>query len=105
MRLRCNKRPNSSFDARPRIRQCFSAADSEYTRSTGFAGKRVLVVGFGNSGAEIAIDLHEWGAKPAVAIRGPVNVLPREILGIPVLTWPIALSPLPDRVQEPLPPR
>lgn len=73
---------------------------SEYSNGNDLAGKRVLVVGFGNSGAEIAIDLHDHGAKPAVAVRGPVNVLPREVLGIPVLTWAIALSPLPERVQD-----
>lgn len=73
---------------------------NEYANGAALAGKRVLVVGFGNSGAEIAIDLHEHGARPAVAVRGPVNVLPREILGIPVPTWAIALSPLPDRLQD-----
>ena len=32
-------------------------------------GQRVLVVGFGNSGGQIAIDLHEHGARPSIAVR------------------------------------
>lgn len=31
-----------------------------------FEGKRVLVIGFGNSGSEIALDLWEWNAVPTV---------------------------------------
>jgi cation diffusion facilitator CzcD-associated flavoprotein CzcO len=42
-------------------------------------------VGFGNSACEIAIDLHERGAKPTIAVRGAVNVVPRDVLGIPIL--------------------
>jgi cation diffusion facilitator CzcD-associated flavoprotein CzcO len=44
------------------------------------AGKKV--VGFGNSACEIAIDLCEQGADPAMAVRSPVNVVPRDLLGI-----------------------
>lgn len=58
---------------------------AEYRSGAEFKGQRVLVVGFGNSGCEIAIDLHEQGARPAISIRGQVNVLPRDVLGIPVL--------------------
>jgi len=35
----------------------------------------VLVVGFGNSGGEIAIDLVEHGAATEIAVRSPVNVI------------------------------
>jgi len=38
----------------------------------------------GNSAAEIAIDLVENGALPTVSVRGGVNVVPREVLGIPI---------------------
>jgi cation diffusion facilitator CzcD-associated flavoprotein CzcO len=62
----------------------------------------VLVVGAGNSGAEIALDLLEHGARPTMAVRGRVNVIPREILGRPFLDWAIALSPLPPRVADAL---
>lgn len=58
---------------------------SAYANGSPYRGQDVLVVGFGNSGGEIAIDLHEHGARAAIAVRGPVNIIPREILGVPVL--------------------
>jgi cation diffusion facilitator CzcD-associated flavoprotein CzcO len=57
---------------------------SEYANGARFTEKRVLVVGFGNSGAEIALDLAERGAEPTLSIRGAVNVVPREIFGVPI---------------------
>ena len=54
---------------------------SEYRNGTPFQGQRVLVIGFGNSACEIAIDLHEHGAMPAQSVRGPVNAVPRDIFG------------------------
>lgn len=60
---------------------------SLYKNGAPYAGKRVLVVGFGNSAAEIAMDLAEQGASPTLSVRGPVNVLPREVLGIPIVSF------------------
>ena len=68
---------------------------SQYANGRAWAGKRVLVVGFGNSGGEIAIDLCEHGAKPTLAVRGPVNILPRDFLRVSILGWGIALSVFP----------
>lgn len=75
---------------------------SEYDSGRRFKGMRVLVVGFGNSGCEIAIDLHEQGASPAISVRGPVNVLPRDILGIPVLALGQVMRHLPPRLADTL---
>lgn len=75
---------------------------SEYRNGEAFRGQSVLVVGFGNSGGEIAIDLHEHGAHVAMAVRGPVNIIPREILGLPVLAIGIAMSRLPARLADAL---
>jgi indole-3-pyruvate monooxygenase len=72
----------------------------DYTNGEAFRGKRVLVVGFGNSGAEIALDLVEHGAYCAVAVRGRVNVIPRELLGVPVTVISLALRSLPPRVAD-----
>jgi len=47
------------------------------------AGKTSLVVGFGNSGAEIALDLWEQGAaNVTVTVRSPINVMPRWLVAI-----------------------
>lgn len=53
----------------------------KYKNGVPFKGKNVLVVGYGNSGAEIALDLFESGAKTYVSIRNPVNIVKREFKG------------------------
>ena len=73
---------------------------AEYRDPARYAGKRVLVVGFGNSGGEIALDLAEAGTGVALAVRGPVNIVPRELLGIPILNWAIVLHRLPPRLAD-----
>jgi indole-3-pyruvate monooxygenase len=73
---------------------------SQYHNGEPFKGRKVLVVGFGNSGGEIAIDLWEHGAQPSMAVRGPVNVIPRELFGIPILAIGIIQSKLPSRLAD-----
>jgi cation diffusion facilitator CzcD-associated flavoprotein CzcO len=73
-----------------------------YHNGEPFRGRKVLVVGFGNSGGEIAIDLCEHGAAVSMAVRGPVNVLPREVLSVPNLLISIAQRGLPRRVADAL---
>lgn len=73
---------------------------SEYRNGAAYEDKKVLVVGFGNSAGEIAIDLCEHGAQTAMSVRSPVNVIPRDLLGIPVLALGIALSKLPAQVAD-----
>jgi indole-3-pyruvate monooxygenase len=72
----------------------------EYKTGSDFKGQKVLVVGFGNSACEIAIDLYEQGAKPFMAIRSPVNVIPRDVFGIPVLELSLAMSGLPPKFAD-----
>lgn len=48
-----------------------------------FAGKRVLVVGVGNSGLDIAADLAPFAASTTTSARSPVLIMPRMILGVP----------------------
>jgi len=57
---------------------------SDYRRAALLKGQRVLVVGFGNSGGDIARDLAQAGVDVGLCIRGPINILPKEILGLPV---------------------
>jgi indole-3-pyruvate monooxygenase len=73
---------------------------SAYRDAEPFRGQHVLVIGFGNSGGEIAIDLHEHGAHVALSVRGPVNIIPRDVAGIPVLALGIALGPLPTGLAD-----
>lgn len=73
---------------------------SEYKNGQPFRGKKVLVVGFGNSGGEIAIDLHEHGAQVGISVRSGVNVIPRELFGIPILSIGILQGKLPARFAD-----
>jgi hypothetical protein len=75
---------------------------AEYSDGAVFRGRNVLVVGFGNSGGEIAIDLIEHGARPIVSVRHPVNVLPRELFGLPILAVAIAATRLPVGIADAL---
>ncbi len=51
-----------------------------YKNSKPFLNQRVLVVGFGNSASEIALDLAEHDVQVALSVRGPVNVFSRDSL-------------------------
>jgi len=78
----------------------------DYKTASDYPGQRVLVVGFGNSACEIAIDLCEKGLSPAMSVRSPVNVIPRDVLGIPVLELSMLLRrlkpSLADWISKPL---
>jgi putative flavoprotein involved in K+ transport len=69
----------------------------EYRSGREFAGKRALVVGIGNSGAEIAADLAEQGAQfVAIAVRTPPPIMPRDLFGfVPVQLLGLAFTPVP----------
>jgi cation diffusion facilitator CzcD-associated flavoprotein CzcO len=73
---------------------------SDYRNPETCRGKRVLVVGFGNSGGEVALDLAEAGVDVTLAVRGPVQILPRDLLGLPILTWAILYQPVPARLVD-----
>ncbi len=74
----------------------------KYKTGRSFKGQKVLVVGFGNSACEIAIDLYEQGALPSMSVRSPVNIVPRDVFGMSVLGLSILLSRLPPRVADTL---
>ena len=67
----------------------------EYRSGRGFAGRRALVIGIGNSGAEIATDLVEHGATVEIAVRTPPPITSREIAGIPVQLLGMFFKPFP----------
>jgi cation diffusion facilitator CzcD-associated flavoprotein CzcO len=74
---------------------------AEYTSGRPYAGQRVLVVGAGNSGAEIATDLAEQGAAfVAISIRTPPPIVARDPFGMPAQRSSLALSLLPPRLAD-----
>ncbi|CAL5397040.1 unnamed protein product [Camellia sinensis] len=54
---------------------------SSYKTGESFCGKKVLVVGCGNSGMEVCLDLCNYNAIPSLVVRDSVHVLPQEMLG------------------------
>jgi indole-3-pyruvate monooxygenase len=72
----------------------------EYKTGKAFKGQNVLVVGFGNSACEIAIDLVEQGARVSMSVRSAVNVIPRDVLGVPVQELSLLLDVLSPRVAD-----
>lgn len=70
---------------------------SEYRDPGPYAGKRALVVGPGNSGAEIALDLCRGGAAEVhLAVRTPPNIQRRDVAGFPLQLigmWTLRLPP------------
>jgi cation diffusion facilitator CzcD-associated flavoprotein CzcO len=76
---------------------------SAYRNSERFRGRDVLVVGTGNSGAEIAVDLADGGASHVrLAVRTPPHIVRRDSLGVPAQALGIALGYLPRSWAGPL---
>jgi cation diffusion facilitator CzcD-associated flavoprotein CzcO len=56
----------------------------EYVNAAPFVGQSVLIVGMGNTGAEIALDLSENGIEPTISVRNGVHIVPRDLFGLPI---------------------
>jgi putative flavoprotein involved in K+ transport len=68
----------------------------EYRNPEPYRGQDVIVVGSGNSAAEIAVDVHEGGAsRVRLSVRTPPHIVKRDTLGLPVQIVGIALTKLP----------
>ena len=72
-----------------------------YRNPASYAGQRVLVVGAGNSAAEIAVDLAGAGVDVTLAVRTPPNIVRRDTLGIPSQLLGIATAPRAREGDEP----
>jgi len=72
----------------------------EYRDPEPFAGESVLVIGMGNTGAEIALDLSEAGVETTISVRGPVNIVPRDVLGRPTQLTARMLTRLPTELGD-----
>lgn len=69
---------------------------SEYRNPAPYAGKDVLVVGVGNTGAEIAVDLVEGGAsRVRLAVRTVPHIVRRSTAGWPAQATGILVRRLP----------
>jgi cation diffusion facilitator CzcD-associated flavoprotein CzcO len=70
-------------------------------RPSDLAGLRVLLVGAGNSGVEIAGQLVDAGVAGLwVSVRTPPNILPRELAGMPLQPLGVPLNRVPERLAD-----
>jgi cation diffusion facilitator CzcD-associated flavoprotein CzcO len=76
---------------------------SDYTDPEPYRGTDVLVVGAGNTGAEIAADLAGNGASRVwLAVRTPPNVVPRQLGPIPTTLLAISMDFSPAWLADPI---
>jgi putative flavoprotein involved in K+ transport len=74
---------------------------ADYRNPIGYAGRRVLVVGAGNSGAEISVDVADGGAAEVLlAVRRAPTIVRRDTLGFPSQLLGIATAHLPVSVVD-----
>lgn len=74
---------------------------AEYRSGIDFQHQRVLVIGTGNSGMEIAVDLVEQGAASVtISVRACPPVVPRDFLGVPAQVFGIWMNALPPSVSD-----
>ncbi|KAJ7958727.1 Flavin-containing monooxygenase [Quillaja saponaria] len=64
---------------------------SVYKSGSVYKNKRVLVIGSGNSGMEVSLDLCRHNAIPHMVARNTVHVLPREMFGFSTFGLAMAL--------------
>jgi len=72
-----------------------------FTDNTGWAGKRVLVLGMGNSAMDIAVEASWVAERTILAARTPAHVLPKYVFGRPLDTLQQgAVARLPWRLRQ-----
>lgn len=67
----------------------------DYRKPDPYQGKKVLIIGMGNTGAELALDLAEAGVETYLSVRSPITIVPRDVMGNPVQLTAKKLDKLP----------
>lgn len=76
--------PDATDGLGPEVRQLHS---SDYRAPDDLPGEEVLVVGAGNSAAQLAVELAAAGRRVTVAAPGGMWFLPTRVLGVSVYWW------------------
>jgi len=71
-----------------------------FSNEAEFADQRVLVVGLGNSGADISCDISHVARRTAVSLRRGYHVIPKHILGKPADVFANTGPPLPRWLRQ-----
>jgi cation diffusion facilitator CzcD-associated flavoprotein CzcO len=76
---------------------------SEFKRAEPFRGKRVLVVGGGNSGCDIAVDVSRVAQRACLSMRRGYYIMPKILFGRPVdVTFARVRRHMPRALLQPL---
>lgn len=67
----------------------------DYKNMKPFKGQKVLVIGMGNTGAELALDLAENDIETYLSVRSPITIVPRDVNGRPVQLTARQLAKIP----------
>ncbi|MFJ2837996.1 flavin-containing monooxygenase [Nocardia sp. NPDC087230] len=73
-----------------------------HRRAGDFAGKRVLVVGLGNSGADIACDAAQAADGAFISVRRGYHIVPKHIFGVPADQFGEASAAVPRWIERPI---
>ena len=71
-----------------------------YRNPDPYRGQRVVVIGMGNTGAEIALDLAEHEVDVTLSVRSPTNIVPRDLLGRPTQRTALQLAKPPNALAD-----
>ena len=74
----------------------------DYKNNRGFEGKKVLVVGAGNSGCDCAVEISRVAKHVAISLRSPQYIVPKFFLGKPTDTFNEGMLFLPKFIADPL---
>lgn len=66
-----------------------------YKNPEKYKNKKVLIIGMGNTGAELAYDLADHGVNVYLSVRSPISLVPRDLSGRPVQVTARQLAKLP----------
>lgn len=74
---------------------------ADFGRATDYAGKRVLVIGSGNSGFDVLNHLSRVARETVwLAVRGGPSLLPKRFMGVAVQQLSPLFAPLPDKMVD-----
>lgn len=90
-----NRRPNIPTWARQENLKGKIIHSLFYKNPKPFKNQKVLVVGMGNTGAEVALDLSEHGVETYISVRGEIALVPRDLNGRPVQLTAKKLAKIP----------
>lgn len=74
----------------------------DYKTNAPYKGKRVLVIGAGNSGCDCAVEISRVAERTDISLRRPTYIIPKFLMGKPTDTYNALLQRIPRLLRAPL---